>query len=457
MNNKDYQRNLILNENLWKVMWKMSLPAIIAMILYGMNTVFDAIFVGRFVGETALAGVSLAYPLSQIVLGIGSLFGVGAGSALSIAIGAKDKKTQERILGNVNYLSIISTVVYMIIGWFFAESFIKMMGGKGEAILPAVEYFRITIIGTIFWIHGLALNMVVRAEGKMKSAAVMMGSGLLINIIANYFLIVVFGFGVKGAAWGTNLGMFIYSLMGILYFSGKKATFEANPLKIYRDKKIINSIFSMGIPSFIMSVMSVLQGVVVFNALSKYGTLFDIAFYGVAFRIYTFLLTPIFGLMRALQPVTGINFGAGNNLRVIKSYKVFTVAGICFMIPFWIILMLIPSSVLNIMMPGQIFDPYNIMNFRILMLVIPILPIIFICMTFFPSINKGKPVAIIGIARQIVFYIPVMYFFPKFMGIRGIYFGSFLIDVIIVIWALLISLKEFKVLKNKNLKIQNEY
>jgi len=63
LNNKDYQRNLILNENLWKVMWKMSLPAIIAMILYGLNTVFDAIFVGRFVGETALAGVSLAYPV----------------------------------------------------------------------------------------------------------------------------------------------------------------------------------------------------------------------------------------------------------------------------------------------------------------------------------------------------------------------------------------------------------
>ncbi len=446
--NRNYQKNMILNDNLWHVMWKLSLPAIVAMVLYGLNSMFDAIFVGRFVGETALAGVSVAYPLSQIALGIGSLLGVGAGSALSIALGANDKNTQKKLLGNVNYLSVIFTVVYMIIAWIFAEDIIRMMGGKGEALTLGTEYFRITILGTIFWIHGLALNMIVRSEGKMKSAAMMMGVGLTVNIIANYFLIVVCGLGVRGAAWGTNLGMLVYSIVGLVYFSKGKVTFEAHPFKISRDREIIKNIFSMGIPSLIMSVMSVIQGIIVFNAISGIGTNYDIAFYGATFRIFTFLLTPIFGLMRALQPVVGINFGAKQNLRVIKSFKLFTLAGFILMTPFWIIIMSSPQLVLNLMMPGQIFSGENLMNFRVLMSLIPVLPVLFIAMTFFPSINNGKPVTIIGLARQLVFYVPVMFFLPKVMGISGIYFGSFMIDLVILVWIFIISAAEFKRLRN---------
>jgi Na+-driven multidrug efflux pump len=85
---KDKQNRMILNKNLWNVMFTLSWPAVVAMVLYGLNTVFDALFVGRYVGETALAGISLSYPLTQFTLGVGSLIGVGAGSALSIAIGA---------------------------------------------------------------------------------------------------------------------------------------------------------------------------------------------------------------------------------------------------------------------------------------------------------------------------------------------------------------------------------
>ena len=92
------QQNMILNENIWSTTWKLSWPAVIAMVLFGLNVIFDAIFVGRYVGETALAGISLAYPITQIPLGIGSLIGVGAGSLLSVLIGEKDKETHSRKL-----------------------------------------------------------------------------------------------------------------------------------------------------------------------------------------------------------------------------------------------------------------------------------------------------------------------------------------------------------------------
>jgi Na+-driven multidrug efflux pump len=201
---KDKQKNMILNDNLWQVMLKLSWPAVIAMVLHGLNSVFDAVFVGRFVGETALAGLSLAYPLSMLFLGIGSLIGVGAGSALSIALGANDYDTQRKLLGNINYMNLVYGFVVTVLGLLLATMLIKMMGGRGKELEFGVDYFRVTLYGSVFWIAGLSGNMIVRAEGKMGCAAVMMALGLVVNIIANYILIVIFDFGVKGAAWGTK-------------------------------------------------------------------------------------------------------------------------------------------------------------------------------------------------------------------------------------------------------------
>ena len=447
---KDKQKEMILTDNLWKVMWRLSWPAVLAMVLYGLNSVFDAIFVGQFVGENALAGVSLAYPLSQMTLGIGSLIGVGAGSALSIALGANDKDTQKKLMGNVNFLSIATSVIYMLVAWFSATALVRIMGGAGEPLELGKSYFQITVIGALFWIHGLAGNMVVRAEGKMRSAAAMMGLGLVVNIIANYILIVVWDMGVTGAAWGTNLGMLVYTVSGLLYFAKGKVTFEAHPFKISIDRKIIKSIISMGMPSFIMSVTGLIQAIVVFNALSNYGSTYDLAFYGAVFRIFMLLLTPIFGLMRALQPVIGINYGAEKNERVIKSFKVFAISSTLLMLPFWLFMMSAPQTALGLMFPNKIFDAASLLNFRVYMAVLPILPVVFMAMTFFPAIDKGKPAAILGISRQLVFFVPVMLILPRLYGVKWVYFGTMCIDVIITIWMFILVWKEFGRLRNKN-------
>ncbi|MFX0547823.1 MATE family efflux transporter [Hathewaya histolytica] len=449
INEKEKQKQFILSNNMWKVMFELSWPAIIAMVLYGLNSVIDAIFVGKFIGETALAGVSVAYPLSQISVGIGSLIGVGAGSVLSIALGSKDKRTQERLLGNVNYISLITTVVYMALGLIFSTQLVKVMGGEGAALVLGDNYFRITILGSLFWIYGLAGNMIVRAEGKMKSAAIMMGLGLIVNIIANYIFIVKFNMRVEGAAWGTNIGMFVYTLIGWIYFGKGYSSFKSKVFSLHRDKDIIKSIINLGISSFIMSFMNLVQAVIVFNALSKYGTTADVAFYGAVYRVFTFLLTPIFGLMRALQPVAGINYGAKQYERVISSFKVFIFTSTILTLPFWIVSMASPNLILGLILPNKTFIGTELTYFRIYMGILPLLSTIFMAMTFFPAIDKGKPAAIIGIVRQLIFYIPVMLILPKAVGVSGIYYGTFAIDSIIVLWTIILIKKEFNILRSK--------
>jgi putative MATE family efflux protein len=449
---KERQKHFILTGSLWKVMVDLSWPAIVAMVLYGMNSVLDAFFVGRFVGEAALAGVSVAYPLSQISVAFGSLIGVGAGSVLSIALGAKDRKTQERLLGNVNLLSVLVTAVYMLLGLMFSTQLIAVMGGKEEALALGDQYFRITVYGAFFWVYGLAGNMIIRAEGKMKTAAVMMGIGLAVDAAFKYLFIVAFQWGIEGAAWATNIGMLVYTLVSWIYFGRGWATFHSRLASIRWDKQIATSVLRLGMSSLIMSVMSLVQAVFVFNALSRYGTTADIAFYGVVYRIFTFLLTPIFGLMRALQPVIGINYGAQRYDRVISSYKIFAVNALVLTLPFWILSLAVPGSVLGLMMKDVVFTGTELLYFRVYMAILPVLSFIFMAMTLFPSVDKGKPAAMIGIARQLVFYVPVMLLLPKVIGVAGIYYGSLAIDAVIVLWTVIMVKKEFTLLRGKTVQ-----
>ena len=441
------EKEMILNGSLWKVCYKLSLPAIIAMVLYGLNVIFDGVFVGRLVGETAFAGISIVYPLTQLSLGLGSLVGVGAGSYLSILLGEDDKETQGKIVGNANLISIVVTIVMMLLGFVFMKPLLKAIGADGETLTFAISYFRITLIGSIFWIVGLAYNMIVRAEGKMKTAALMMGIGLVVNIISNYILMKIFNMGVAGAAWGTNIGMFVYALLFVIYCKRGRASFNANIFTVRADKEIIKEIVSLGMSSLIMSVMGIIQSVIILRALKTYGSDLDITFYGAVFRIFNFSLTPIYGLMRALQPVAGINYGAQKYERSISSFKIFSFVALVVMLPFWLVAMINPWLILGSMLPKVTFDLGYIFSFRIFMSIAPLLSVTMTAMTFWPSIKKATPAMVIGLGRQLFLYIPLMIILPKIFGIQSIYIGSFIIDLSLLVIVILVLSKDFRSLR----------
>jgi len=448
------EKDMILNDNMLKTCLKLSLPAVIAMLLYGLNTVFDAVFVGNLVGEEALAGVSIVYPLTQITLGLGSLVGVGAGSYLSILIGENNTEKQKRLLGNANAIIIILSAVIMVLGFLFMNPLLDLIGAKGENLIFAKEYYSVALLGSVFWISGLAYNMVVRAEGKMTKAAIMMGIGMVVNIIANYILMAVFGMGVKGAAHGTNIAMFVYGLLFFIYCGRKKASFETNEWKIYYDKEIVKEIISIGMPSFVMTIMVVIQGLIILKSLNTLGTTSDVSFYGMVFRILNLLMTPIYGLMRALQPAVGINYGARKTERVIGFYKVFSAVAFVLILPMWLVSIIAPEFVLHLMLPTGDFPATDLSYFRVIILILPMLCMVLTAMTFFPSIKKPKPAMLIGIGRQVFLYIPLLIILPKFFGIGSIYYGSFFIDSFVTVIVILMLLKEFKNLRADDRKTE---
>jgi len=285
------QKALILSHDIKKLVWKLSLPSIASMVLFGLNTVSDSIFVGQLIGQAALSGVALAGPLTAIVLGFGYWIGTGAANVLSIALGADDKKTQQGILANTAILTLAMTLLFALPIYLAAEPLIKMMGGKGEILAQGVIYFKTTVLGAVFWIYGMSLNLIIRGEGKMRKSAMMVVYGLVVNITLTPFFIIILGTGVEGAAWATNVGMLVFSMDGILYFKNGKASFIANIGSFKYDKEIAKKIIRNGFPGFIFNIMALVQAMVVFNVVIKIGNEKDVAFFAAANVIYLFLMT----------------------------------------------------------------------------------------------------------------------------------------------------------------------
>ncbi|MFD2556109.1 MATE family efflux transporter [Sphingobacterium tabacisoli] len=438
----EQQRTIILNKPLPTVMWQLSWPAIVAMVLYGLNNFLDGIFVGHLISNTALAAVGVAYPLAQFAQGLGTLIGTGMGAAISIWIGADNQDKLRNSFGTVNYLTILFSILVTIPCYFFAEELVYMMGGRGEILTLGTSYFQATILGSFFWIYGLAMNMIIRAEGRMKTAAWMIAVGLLVDVALKPIFIDTMGWGVAGAAWATNISMIIYTLLGAWYYATGKSSFKTNFWSLKLDKAIMKETISLGMPGFIMMVMVVVQNIVVFNALARYGTTIDITFFTAVNRFYILLNTPLWGLMRALQPVAGMNYGARQYSRSIQSYRLFSITGLLILLPFWLFVMLNPEGVLSLMIPGTLFTAEQLMDFRIYMSVLLVLPFVFMAMVWFPSIEDAKPATIISILRQLVFYIPVLLIVPQFYGVRSIYLASAIIDWVIfgiVIYAVIRS------------------
>ncbi|PHI20811.1 MATE family efflux transporter [Lewinellaceae bacterium SD302] len=442
----DERREFLLTAPLPKVMWKLALPAIAAMILYGLNAFMDTVYVGQLMNETALAGIALAFPLAAMTMGFSSLAGTGAANLLSIAIGEEDEETQELLLANNNLIVLTSSLLFAVPGYFFAPEMVSLMGGEGEILEYGVTYFRATLWGSPLWIYGLALNFIIRGEGKMATAARMMAYGLVLNLALTPLLISYTDLGIAGAAWATNAGMLVYCIAEFRYFAGPKVSFLANPFSLKYDARVFRRILQLGFPGFILSVMGLIQALVIFNAIVGVSdnSEYDVSFFAAGNRIVVLLMTPLFGLMRALQPIAGVNFGARKIKRTQESYWLFVRTGLYIILPFWIFMNIFPELSLRLVLPDVVFTGNDLLHFRVYMLVMPMLPLVFNALTWLPAVDRPKYASIVGVARQLVFFVPVMIFLPRYLGLSGVYYGATGIDVIVTIWLVVLVQRAMK-------------
>lgn len=441
-------REELINGNMFTLLLKLSIPGIIGMLVIGLYNLCDAIFVGKLVGETALAAVSISSPFTFINNCIAVLVGVGSSSILSRAIGSKDDKIINEILGNLILSVLVLSLAVTTLGCLFSENLLRFSGATGEILKSGINYLRIVYIGSFFVNFSQSANMLIRGEGKMKEAMSIMALGAILNIILDPIFIKTLNFGVEGAAIATIIAQIIQAIVTFIYFKRNKSILSVNKLKFAFD--LMPDILSVGGSAAMMQLMYLVQQTALYKLTSIYGGDEQLVLMGVALRILMFTFIPIWGIGQGLQPIVGMNFGAKKYDRVKDAVKVFSIASTIFIGILWGFYILNPKVVLSWFINDKTIIENGYEFFRLMFLTFPVSGLIVMSMTFFQSIGKGGKSALITILKQVILFMPIAIILTKIIGIKGTWLSSSVTDAIVFVLSLVLLAMEFKKLNNIN-------
>ena len=311
-------------ENIRKLLFKLSTPVIIGMLVQALYNVVDTLFVGWAYGAEsvqAIGGLSIAFPVQMIIMAFGIVLGTGGSSIISRALGARETERAERVLGNVFSLSLILSVFIAIPCLLYLDPILKAFGATPGILPYAREYLEIIIAGGIVFVFGVSVQNIVRAEGNARLAmnTMLIGGGL--NILLDPIFIFGFGMGVKGAAIATVLSQAVGSAWLLQYFLKGKGAVQFKSETLKPAPEIIKEIGTIGLGSFVMECSSSVMMIFVYNALASYGGDVAIAVFGIVMKINSFIFLPLLGMAFGLQPIVGFNYGAKRFGRIVEAVK----------------------------------------------------------------------------------------------------------------------------------------
>ncbi|WP_147625072.1 MATE family efflux transporter [Treponema denticola] len=436
------KREHLISGNMFKLMLELSIPGIIGMFVISLYSFVDAIFVGRYVSSVALGAVSLAYTFTLINNGIAVLVGIGSASVLSRAVGRSDQETVDSIMGNVLLLTLLFSLGTMTIGLIFAPQLLILIGAEGEMLRLGVSYLRIVYIGSVFVNFGQAANMVMRGEGRMGLAMLLMGISAVLNIILDAVFVIVLKKGLEGAAIATVISQVVLAICNFCYFAFFSKNVKFKHFKL--QKSIIKETLSIGFSAMLMQVFALLQQAVMYSTLKRYGGEDQVILMGAFFRYMMLSFIPLWGISQGYQPFAGTNFGAQKFERVKKGTFLFYGFGLFLSLIFWLVFLIIPEQVLGLFLKNKELISLGRTNAMLAMSLFPLSAIMIINLTLFQALGKAKYAGLLVIARQFLLYIPAVLILPVFFGTRGVWISTPIIDTLVTVLSAFIVIKLFK-------------
>lgn len=317
---KHDMREQILSQKPIELLFRLSLPAIIGMLVIGLYPFMDGVFAGNIIGEKAMTACGVAIPLTFVNSAVSTLLGIGSASILSRALGKGDKATVDNVMGNLVFWVIIFSVIIIAAGIILAPYFLSMVGAEGEIKALGVRYLRVLFLGSLFVNFTQSANMVMRGEGLMKTAMLIMGFGALLNIVLDPILMIAMGDrAIEGAALATIIAQLVQATVTLYYFTKKSKNVKIHEIK--PDKDIYGEMFGIGASAMMMQLLFMIQQTMLYKMAFKYGGDTNGILMAASMRLYAFSFIPLWGMSQGLQPTIGINFGAKEYERVKRAMK----------------------------------------------------------------------------------------------------------------------------------------
>lgn len=413
-----------------KLIWALSAPAVLSLLLNALNTAIDGIFVAKSVGTTALSAVTVSFGIVLIIQALSLLIAAGSSAAISLKLGKADKLGAEKIIGSACMLSILFSVAITIIGLLTVTPLLYLYGVSADNNAYAKEYITVIISGSFFFVTAQSMNNCVKGMGYAKRAFFNSLSSVVTNTILDAIFIFVFKWGVFGAALSTVIGNCVCMILAIQFLCSKKSTgnLRLNNINLSASKTIM----SIGLPASIVQFALSLVSLTFNHVAAFYGGTVGVASYGIMYNTMMLVYMPVIGLGQGIQPIFGFNYSAGNYTRVKNTLKYSITYATIFATAMFLLIELFSSPIISAFggASDKTLTEMALPGIRIFSLLLPAVGFQMISANYFQYIGKVKQSLILSALRQLLLLIPFALLFPMVCGVMGIWLATPIADFI---------------------------
>ncbi len=449
------QKKQILSENLRLLLFKFSAPTITGMVIIALYNFVDTLFVGNIVGPDAIAGLTIVLPVIIFIVAIGLLTGVGAASVVSRSLGKGGREKAVTAGGDSIVLNTIVNIITIVPIYIFSEDILRFLGASSEVLPYARDYLNIMLLGFVFLSFSVNGTNLIRSEGKPRASMYEMIIGSILNIILDYLFIVIFGWGVKGAAIATVISHISSAAYIFIFFMSRSSIFHIK-LKMFKiNKSISREILAIGVPSFLMEIIGSVMFLLFIRIVRQYGGDVYIAITGIGIRIIDLIFMPLLGIGQGFSPIVGFNYGAKLYSRVKKVLKeAFIWTSVITLFGF-IIMVIFPESLISIFTSDISVIEKGVVPLRLIAMLAPLWSFPILGSTFFQAIGKARPSLIITLSRDLFFFIPAIFILPRLFDLWGVWVSWPVTDFCCFFITAIFLIKEIRVI-NRNIEIGRE-
>jgi putative MATE family efflux protein len=430
-----------------KLVVQYSIPAIIGMLVNALYNVVDRFWIGQLHITPALSGVGLTLPMTNILLAFMLMIGVGSTATISLKLGARRHQEAEQVLSNALTLCLIVGLLVSVTGLIWLDQLLLLFGASPATLPYAHDYLSVILLGNSFNTIGFALNHTIRGAGNPRRSAStqLLGAGL--NIILDPLFILGFGLGVRGAAWATVISQIVSMTWVLSYFIGNKSPLRFHPKLMRLQPQSVKQILAIGISPFSMQLSMSIVAIIANRTLRTHGG--DAAIGAMTIITSMAILTtmPLFGINQGMQPILGYNYGAKNYARVRDTWKTGVLIATGIVLMGSVLIQGFPAAIIRMFSSDPEIIAIGVFGLRMYLLILPFLGFQIISTIYFQSIGHARTAMFANLMRQVIFLIPLYFFLPRMLGLRGVWIASPLADSLAVMVTAVLITRELRRLR----------
>lgn len=404
-----------------------AVPLTTAQAVQLLYNVVDRIYIGHLehIGDIALTGLGITFPVIVIIAAFTCLFGTGGTALFSIARGQGKEAEAEKIIGNVFTLLLLSSVILFAGCMLCIRPILFLFGASEQSYLYASQYLQIYLFGTLFSMLSTGLNGYINAQGFPKTGMLTTVLGALINIILDPIFIFAFHMGVRGAALATVISQMISALWVLRFLTGPNAILKLKKRNIRIDLSRTGQIMSLGLPGFVMQGTNSLVQIVCNNQLQIYGGDLYVGILTVISSVREIVSLPVSGISSGAQPVIGYNYGAKENQRVKEGIRFTAVLGTLYTLAAWLIIMLLPRQLIGIFSSDTQTIETGAKMLNIYFFGFVFMAFQFSGQSIFQALGKAKQAVFFSLFRKAMIVVPLTLLLPSLgFGETGVFLAE---------------------------------